>query len=956
MADPWAEFKAAPQRQQGNDPWAEFQPAESEGLVTRSLRVANRSLRVANRMIPGSDHMRAAVGTVVDQVTGDRRSFWDNYSDRRNRERYLDDRAVNETGVVPRVLAETVGLGATMLVTAPLMAMRPATAVTGTGTWSTVAPQATREIVADSSRIGGAFGFGQGVLDSRSPDAAGKLVDGAVGAFGGAALGLAIPAVIAGAGNARQGVRSVWERITGTTGPDRAAARVAAQEFTEAGVPIPGIAIAPEGQQTLGRALAGSVAGAPLRSQLQRSIGSTERRVADAIGPVPTRQEAGEQTQEFLRRQLLERSLSREQIAAMTPEEIASRQGIPPGGIVPEPRPVVEPIPPRDVAPVRPRPVNPDEVRVDTPRQPPRLVNPDDVPLPPEIQQRYDTALALGRQAQERRDDLVRRYNGLVAEEKAIADRSRSGQATDQDRARFGQIRQEIARLDRDEVPLLARYKTLIDDGWKALDEANVYRQQNLGTAQQQAIREAEEATRRQADAARQEAMRRMELERQQQAAAETARLRAQAQREAEEATRRAQATADKEMPQRRWDRGRSPETTYKDDFALAYGLLDKEIPKTIREPIDVKGGPFASIIDDIRGELSRRGITQGDDVSRSLRASPAADDVAAELARRLPRDVMATVMSGKPQGVAEIRQARTAIRQMQEAAPEARTLSDAQLERFESALTEQMHTLLLKRAGKALTKEWAEKLRGMSERMREVDAGYASYKQDLVSTLKPLFKDNVSADKAFDRIVASARGKNIEMLRAFMEVQAKKGDPTKATRAIIGHMNEGGIEGFIKTFGELSPEAKRILFAGRNAELGASLERLHRVANRLAPFTEAAQGSGMSPSNKINQVIGGSAVMQQWWLAAYAGAGSLGTSFAMSQPAYVNWLTKAVQMAERGATQAQMQQHAARMSVIAADDAELGAEIAKAIGEMFNGGTQQKQPLRVTISTGRVQ
>ena len=142
--------------------------------------------------------------------------------------------------------------------------------------------------------------------------------------------------------------------------------------------------------QGMATGLEGTVVGGALRRGARQSIDSLEARVAEemgAAGGMRTPNEAGSEAQEFLNRNLLTRTIDREAVEAMSPQQLQDLSGVGPG---PEAR---MPDPPRRPR-ISPEPVEPvtadrylEDLRTSVPpvpRRPIERVEPEirDVELP----------------------------------------------------------------------------------------------------------------------------------------------------------------------------------------------------------------------------------------------------------------------------------------------------------------------------------------------------------------------------------------------------------------------------------------------------------------------------------------------------------------------------------------------------------------------------------------------
>jgi hypothetical protein len=191
-----------------------------------------------------------------------------------------------------------------------------------------------------------------------------------------------------------------------------------AREYEEAGVPVPGAFALSDSGVVQGTAenLSGTLFGSSIRRGTQESIQAVEARVQEEVaraGGARTPAQAGQDQQEFLRRQLTERSIPSEKVREMTPQQLQDISGVGPGPLWNPPPPEVPPVPPAEITPVTPDaylrgvaervPEVPPHIPTDVQIPP---VRQDEVPLPPrvsEMQQLLESDYAA---AASRRDAL----------------------------------------------------------------------------------------------------------------------------------------------------------------------------------------------------------------------------------------------------------------------------------------------------------------------------------------------------------------------------------------------------------------------------------------------------------------------------------------------------------------------------------------------------------------------
>lgn len=177
----------------------------------------------------------------------------------------------------------------------------------------------------------------------------------------------------------------------------RQAAQGRAQEFEAAGVPAfgPALADVPGAETVMSGAFGGS-----LRNAAQRSVEGVETGIRNALAPTGAARpvsEIGTEVQDTLRRAIVERSRTPEEVAGMTPFQLHDISGIGPGPNAPRNAPPVPRVQPEAWNPQR-RVVT--DADVDAAMQnPPRLATPvprqimlEDVILPPNLERAVQDA------------------------------------------------------------------------------------------------------------------------------------------------------------------------------------------------------------------------------------------------------------------------------------------------------------------------------------------------------------------------------------------------------------------------------------------------------------------------------------------------------------------------------------------------------------------------------------
>lgn len=429
----------------GGDVGAGVDRGLRRAVNTFSMGLANEPM---NRISAATD---AAIGSGRDLLAGRSPEFTKRYGEALEGNRRLTAQALKGDSSVADIAADTAGMTAQAVATAPLTMARTvnqmaqpamttarelygqmfnpnAQASIARTIESAAIPanQMTRAQVAqESGKMGAGFGaaggYGQGD---------GGVEDVLTGAAGGYAIGRALPAAF----NAVDDY--VVSPIRNAVNSSRAAraeqANAIARDFEEANVAIPGgfaLSENPTVQRTA-EGLEGTVFGSSIRNNVARSMDDVERRVAEEMakaGGTRSPAEAGRETQDFLRRQLSERSIPADEVQVMRPEQLQDISGVAPGPQWDPPAPRVDPVPPRPVRPVTPdqvvdetlQRVPPAKPRPVEPVQPqPRPAAPDDVRAPSERQRAQRAEM----EARQRIDEFERTDQAWTAREAEIAD------------------------------------------------------------------------------------------------------------------------------------------------------------------------------------------------------------------------------------------------------------------------------------------------------------------------------------------------------------------------------------------------------------------------------------------------------------------------------------------------------------------------------------------------------
>ncbi len=259
-----------------------------------------------------------------------------------------------------------------------------------------------RQMIGEGARVGGGIGVAGGYTSSPDDATTGDvLAHMAEHGVGGAAFGAALPPVFEAAASTINWGKNKLLRPS-TAARERALAAAADAEATG------GSEFAPElgGDLVQGTSsgLAGTVFGGPIRAGAKQSLDTLHasvQREIEAAGGAGTPAEIGDQAQKFLRKNVEGRTRTPDEIRAMDPLELHDISGVPPAPGVKVTPPRVEPVQPREIAPitrdqvlseaeagvtpVAPKPVTDLEKRYKPP-------TPEEVELAPEMVKRVQKA------------------------------------------------------------------------------------------------------------------------------------------------------------------------------------------------------------------------------------------------------------------------------------------------------------------------------------------------------------------------------------------------------------------------------------------------------------------------------------------------------------------------------------------------------------------------------------
>lgn len=900
--------------------------ARRQGGGVTGLRFAdNLSFGAFN---PVSAAVSAGFSTAKNALTGKPTDFVGDYKYERD--------VLDEALKAERKDAGGMGIAADIAISLPFFGGGRAAATAGVAPMVAAAPKNYLGQLADVSKAGAVYGGIYG-LNSARGGVGEHLTDIGTNALAGAAFGPALKMGLDATMGAARIPGNAWEWATSRSPAQQAQASEIRQSFLDSGVREFGPAITPSGtQRRTAEGLAGSIFGAPIRREAQGAIDDATRAVQYAvrqpIGNQPLNDAAAE-VQGTLRQNLLSRSLPRERIESMTPDELARLTGpIDDRGFSPIP-PKVDPIAPRSVDPVMPEPVRPDGLNFERvqPRPVERGVVRPNYPAQeqfvasPEVAAATQGAMGEFQIAQQAaakaRADLERfgSVNDLTQKVRTYAGNNKSALEAESPEAFAAWAADNQAQRG-----LFAAKRKL--DAAQAAEQQDkqqrwveAVRAEHAKTAQQvedQFQREsaaAQAEAQRATEANRAAAMRRADMEARAKAEAETAARRAQAEDEARIATEQARTEAQQRFEADRAQRpgfelGRSRET-YKTEFDAAYSQLDKATPKFGRNPMGEriaglgdKRTSTEGLLNEMALELRAAGKLPGyrgvlySEAGTAIRPGliknfrdKFGDEIGDRLEMLIERRAKAQ-FGLSPQGMRDL--ITTVRRERQRATRPLDPMSSpdperaAALTRLEGALKEDYHQFIRD------TGAGGERISGM---VRNVDEEYRKFVTELRAPLVKLFGDKVEPMAAMGRVAKAAEEGNLHVLRPYMRVMTEKSDPQKGAAAVIAHMtnNAPDLQSFIKGYQSLHPDAKSVLFAGDKGQaMRRSFDRLATVAERLAPFEKAAKGGSIDLTNRANWAVGMTA-MANFFPALMMSAGAAATARFMASPRYVEWMAR---------------------------------------------------------------
>lgn len=497
-------------------------------------------------------------------------------------------------------------------------------------------------------------------------------------------------------------------------------------------------------------------------------------------------------------------------------------------------------------------------------------------------------------------------------------------------RQRFEQIRHRFEEALRPYNESMARYETIgariremeaqaesvRDSAWRTMVQNEHGNAVRAAEAETQRVRVSRETS------AREEALRRAQAAEEARAVDETARMRGRAQSEAEAATRARQREMDAKYEADmagytpRLDVGAARGHTYPTEFSAAYRQVEANAPGQIgnfMSPIVIAQPPkrvnVMGKVDEIKQPdiLKRTEVMElVNDFGREARAqnllrgwkdydftSPKLwDHLRSTLGDNVANRLRLGVVENKGKGsnlrrdmpLEGLQKFRTAVRRASEAPFHPEDISDrAMLKRLYGAMTDDMQGMLRSKAD--------PRYPIAADQLRMVDTAYGKHAEEIVDRLRVLFGDNVAPEVALRRLQIAAQRSthDIDLLRKFYRVAGDKGDVKRSTAVILSNMAEGGLQEFLKRYGGLSSEAKKIMFAGNAGELGNALERLHRLGRRLEPYM--IEGRGLDIMRVPNMMMGATLVFNIPTAIAQA-AGMNAAARLLTSERFLNWLT----------------------------------------------------------------
>lgn len=799
------------------------------------------------------------------------------------------------------------------------------------------------------AKTGAAWGGGQAFFD-KDPSAGASTMDGFVermqdvpgGATAGAVGALALGGGIMGGLNARDWIRA----RRGARANQNA---LVADEMRSVGISDPfGPAVTDSGTaQRTAAGLSGSIVGAPIRRAAGQNIDEFERAAQQALRR-PTdgmaAADLGAETQRRLQDSLTKYSVPDDVIRAMPDGALERYTGPVTGEGFRPPRPVVEPVnpgsvPPQDYKRFMNESFEPAKFE-------PAYPSPNNVV--PKTKEYNDIVLEIEKIRGSY--DEATKFNASIAKEWAEAERTL-------DRMKSSGGRDFLYAMDKN-------YKQAYDFIVSNQDKVNASNATIINGNRLARVRDAmrNDAWHQEMRAAHEREVSRVGAEnilRQEAAArraadAETARLQETGRIEAESQTAARQRAADQEYERTVKSRpgfepGRSRES-YPTEFSAAYERVARETPAVQRNPLggspsDPQKTSTLDVLGQFADEARRGGLLPGSKRGEvfALQDKLLHPQFRSYLENRVGKDITQRIdyfverralgqMVPATQGLKDIRTAiGREISDLKRARKmgESRSQDEAMLSRLYDALGRDMHSFLQ-------STPQGQRASGM---MKSVDDAYRSYMEDLRKPLAKIYGEKVAPIEAMDRLSRAAEKGDLQTLSAFMRVMTEKHNPVRAATSIVVHMTDGArdLQSFIKGFRSIPPDSRRVLFGTRQGrEALAELEKLERVGNRLAPYSDAARNVGGIDLTRRSNILLAVGAMSHMWATMGAAVGAAGLSKFMASPRYLRWLTSTPNAMIGGLSSREAAQHIARLQAITASDSQFGSEILKAAHDVF--------------------
>ena len=157
----------------------------------------------------------------------------------------------------------------------------------------------------------------------------------------------------------------------------------------------------------------------------------------------------------------------------------------------------------------------------------------------------------------------------------------------------------------------------------------------------------------------------------------------------------------------------------------------------------------------------------------------------------------------------------------------------------------------------------------------------------------------------------------DFELLSSAYRVAREKGLEDTLTAGLLHRWAEGGVDGFLRAHRAMSPEARNLVFSGRNAALGESLDRLARVGGYLERYAKTVRGGSGGDLTKMvttpNIITGLLAWAHTPTAIGAVVVGEVGARL-LASPRFAQWLQRVPREAARGTQSPEWQRHIARL------------------------------------------